>query len=94
MLCIFLKIDGNRVYVDFTCMFTAIHPLFGKDIRMSLHEVERLLVKDNGRLHGFCCHLGCGAVAAKITANVWKILQLSTLAPPQLHVGFERKMCL
>ena len=44
MLCIFLKIDGNRVYVDFTCMFTAIHPLFGKDIQMSLHEVERLTV--------------------------------------------------
>ena len=30
--------------------------------------------------------LGCGAVAAKIRANVWKILQLSTLVTPQLHV--------
>ena len=33
----------------------------------------------NRPLHGFRRHLGCGAVAAKITANVWEILQLSTL---------------
>ena len=42
----------------------------------------------NRPLHGFRRHLGCGAVAAKITANVWKILQLSTLITPQLHVQF------
>ena len=42
----------------------------------------------NRPLHGFRRHLGCGAVAAKITANVWEILQLSTLITPQLHVQF------
>ena len=34
----------------------------------------------NRPLHGFFyCHLGCGTIAAKITENVCKILQLSTL---------------
>ena len=42
----------------------------------------------NRPLHGFRRHLGCGAVAGKITANVWEILQLSTLIIPQLHVQF------
>ena len=42
-------------------------------------------------LDGFRRHLGCGAFAAKITANVWEILQLSTLITPQLHVGFDEK---
>ena len=37
-------------------------------------------------MHGFRRHLGCGEVAAKITVNVWEILQLSTLITPQLHV--------
>ena len=46
------------------------------------------LIRYNRPLHGFRRHLGCGAVAAKITANVWKILQLSTLITPQLHVQF------
>ena len=45
-------------------------------------------VRFNRPLHGFRRHLGCGAVAAKITANVWEILQLSTLITPQLHVQF------
>ena len=44
--------------------------------------------KKNRLLHGFGRHLGCVAVAAKITANVWEILQLSTLITPQLHVQF------
>ena len=42
----------------------------------------------NRPLHGFRRHLGCGAVAAKITAYVWEIIQLSTLITPQLHVQF------
>ena len=37
----------------------------------------------NKPLHGFSRHLGCGAVAAIITANVWDIVQLSTLIAPQ-----------
>ena len=45
-------------------------------------------------LHGFHRRLGCGAVAAKIRANVWEILQLSTLITPQLHLQFWQKMCL
>ena len=45
-------------------------------------------------LHGFHRHLGCGAVTEKITANVWEILQLSTLTTPQLQIWFWRKMCL
>ena len=47
-------------------------------------------------MHGFGCHLGYGAVAAKITANVWQILQLSTLLTPQLHNHqiLTKKICL
>ena len=37
--------------------------------------------KVNGR------HLGGGAVAAKITANVWEIVQLSNLVTPLLYNG-------
>ena len=33
-------------------------------------------MSDNRPLHGFRRHLGCGAVTAKTTANVWEILQL------------------
>ena len=33
-------------------------------------------------LHSFHRHLGCGAVAVKIKANVWKILQLLTVITP------------
>ena len=47
-----------------------------------------ILILFNRPLHGFCRYLGCEAVAAKITANVWEILQLSTLITPQLHVQF------
>ena len=43
----------------------------------------------NRPLYGFRRHLGLGAVTAKITANVWKILHLSTLITPQLHVNFD-----
>ena len=39
-------------------------------------------------LHGFRRHLGCGAVAAKVTANVWDDVQLSTPITPQLYIGF------
>ena len=36
-------------------------------------------------LHGFRRHLGCGPVdAAKITANIWDFVQLSTPITPQL----------
>ena len=46
------------------------------------------LATGNRPLHGFRRHLGCGAVAAKIIANIWEILQLSTVITPQLHVQF------
>ena len=42
---------------------------------------EMDLSKVNGR------HLGGGAVAAKITANVWEIVQLSNLVTPLLYNG-------
>ena len=41
----------------------------------------------NGPLHGF------RAVAAKITANVGDIFQLSTPITPQLYIGFSQKRC-
>ena len=37
--------------------------------------------------HGFRRHLGWGSVAAKITANVWEIVQLSNLVTPLLYNG-------
>ena len=37
---------------------------------------HKIVNRDNRPLHGFRRHLGCGAFAAKFTANVWKILQL------------------
>ena len=49
---------------------------------------SRLLAPPNRPLHGFRRHLGCGAVAAKITVNVWDIVQLSTPITPQLYIGF------
>ena len=46
------------------------------------------MIPQNRTLHGFRRNLGCRAVEAKITANVWDIVQLSTAITPQLHVGF------
>ena len=46
----------------------------------------------NRPLHGFRRHLGCGALAAKITVNVWDIIQLSTLITPQLSSDFEKNI--
>ena len=34
---------------------------------------------------GFCHHLGGDAVAAKITADVWEIVQLSNLVTPVIQ---------
>ena len=42
----------------------------------------------NRPLHGFRRHLGCGAVVAKITVNVWDIVQLSMPITLQLYIGF------
>ena len=42
---------------------------------------------DNRPFQGFRRHLGGGAVAAKITANVWEIVQLSNLVTPLLYNG-------
>ena len=39
-------------------------------------------------------HLGGGAVTAKITANVWEIVQLSNLVTPLLYNGVRQKSCL
>ena len=52
---------------------------------------HKIVNRDNRPLHGFRRHLGCGAFAANFTANVWKILQISTLITSQLHVGFDEK---
>ena len=43
-----------------------------------MHQLEsssalRLITLNNRPMHGFCRHLGCGAVAAKITVIVWDI---------------------
>ena len=48
-------------------------------------------ISENRPLHGFHRHLGYGALAAKITVNVWDIIQLSTLITPQLLSDFEKK---
>ena len=45
----------------------------------------------NRPLHGFRRHLECGAVAAKIAANVWDIVQLPMLITLQLYIGFDKK---
>ena len=42
----------------------------------------------NRPLHGFHHHFGCEAVVAKVTANVWGIVQLSTPITPQVYIGF------
>ena len=39
-------------------------------------------------LNAFDRYLGCGAVAAEITANVGEIVQLLTLVTPQSYIGF------
>ena len=52
----------------------------------SLYCGNNALAHLNRPLHGFRCHLGCGAVAAKITANVWDIVQLSTPITPELYI--------
>ena len=44
--------------------------------------------------HGFCHQLGWGSVAAKITANVWEIVQLSNLVTPLLYNEVGQKLCL
>ena len=56
----------------------------------SSHPDNHFSVTDrwNRPLHGFRRHLGCGAVAAKITANIWDIVYLSTPITPQLYIGF------
>ena len=41
----------------------------------------------NRPFQGLRRHLGGGAVAAKITANVWEIIQLSNLVTPLLYNG-------
>ena len=53
-----------------------------------LSFTEILILIMNRPLHGFCRHLGCGTVAAKITVNVWDIVQISTPITPQLYIGF------
>ena len=56
------------------------------------HQISNVLCSLRNRpLHGFRRHLGCGAVTAKITANVWDIVQLSTSITLQLYIGFSQK---
>ena len=44
--------------------------------------------------HGFRRHLGWGSVAAKISAHVWEIVQLSNLVTPLLYNRVWEKSCL
>ena len=53
-----------------------------------------LTVRINRPFQGFRRHLGGGAVAAKIIANVWEIVQLSNLVTPLLYNGVCQKSCL
>ena len=50
--------------------------------------VGQLQCRNNRPLHGFRRHLGCGAVVAKITVNIWDIVQISTPITPQLYIRF------
>ena len=50
-------------------------------------KVVRIINPFNRPFQGFCHHLGGDAVAAKITANVWEIVQLSNLVTPLLYNG-------
>ena len=50
-------------------------------------------VNDSNRFHGSRRHLGWGEggggrVAAKVAANVWEIVQLSSLVTSQLYLEF------
>ena len=46
-----------------------------------------LQLSNNRPIHGFRRHLGWGSVAAKITSNVWEIVQLSNLVTPLIQNG-------
>ena len=72
---------------------------FANSRRGLLPEIKstELLLKADLRyrpFQGFRRHLGGGAVAAKITANVWEIVQLSNLVTPLLYNGICQKLCL
>ena len=45
-------------------------------------------ISENRPLHGFRRYLGCGALAAKITVNVWDIIHHSTLINSTIIIGF------
>ena len=89
----YIKLHGYEwVIFCFTSLKSdETHSYRCKNCWTTLYET---IIYRNRPLHGFRRHLGCGAVAAKISANVWEILQLSTLITPQLQVQFWWKMCL
>ena len=68
-------------------MGTATHFFFAQTRKESLNAgyMECGEQITNRPIQVYGRHLGGGAVAAKITANVWEIVQLSTLATPLLY---------
>ena len=70
------------VIMSYTSIFGAFHfrAGCGHSQRGEEKQVIAASISYNIRpLHGFRRHLGCGAVAARITTNVWEILQLLVL---------------
>ena len=57
------------------------------DLIQSLLSCKR---KHHRPLHGFHRHLDLGTVAARITANVWKIVKFSTLITLPLNIRFGK----
>ena len=55
--------------------------------RAQLQILNLFIFLLNRLFQGFRRHLGGGAVAVKITANVWEIVQLSNLVTPLLYNG-------
>ena len=51
------------------------------------NKMNNMKLTVNRPFHGFRRHLGWESVTAKITANVWEIVQLSNLVTPLLYNG-------
>ena len=85
---ILLHVGNKGVNKLFTQNGIRLHYYKFLVVMIEFRFLKRLSAGKNRPLHGFRRHLGCGAVAAKITANIWKILQLSTVIISQLHVQF------
>ena len=80
------------MYFDLIKMKSTFCPLFC--LSLNPRSLEGGGGGSNGPFQGFRRHLGGGAVAAKITANVWEIVQLSNLVTPLLYNGVLQKSYL